>query len=203
LFRDHCSINHHGWQLIVTLDESWFYLNTDHGQMWFQPNEEPPERPRHTIHDEKMMVTIAWNALGFHLLDALPKGNSFTGAYYRDNILAGLLPLRPASGKRQLCLHADNARVHTAQKCREFCHENGLRILTQPAYSPDLAPSDFFLFGHVKHCLAGMSFASRDDLFEAIRSVVMAIPTETLHRVFDHWLERLEWVAQNNGDYYP
>jgi hypothetical protein len=81
--------------------------------------------------------------------------------------------------------------------------ENRLQILTHPPYSPDLAPSDFFLFGHVKHSLAGAAFASRSELFEAIPSVVTEIPREILHRVFDDWLERLDWVAKNHGEYYP
>jgi hypothetical protein len=48
-----------------------------------------------------------------------------------------------------------------------------------------------------------MTFASRDELFEATPRVVMEIPIETLHRAFDHWLERLDWVAKNNGEYHP
>jgi hypothetical protein len=72
------SIEHHGWQFIVTLDESRFYLSTYHEQIWLRVEEQPPERPRHAIQDPKMMVAIAWNPLGFHLFDALPKGNIFT-----------------------------------------------------------------------------------------------------------------------------
>jgi hypothetical protein len=30
LLRQLRSIEHHGWQFIITLDESWFYLSTDH-----------------------------------------------------------------------------------------------------------------------------------------------------------------------------
>jgi hypothetical protein len=26
---------------------------------------------------------------------------------------------------------------------------------------------------------------------------------DILHRIFEHWMERLEWVSRNNGDYYP
>jgi hypothetical protein len=104
---------------------------------------------------------------------------------------------------RWLCLHADNARVDNARQRQDFCRENRLRILTHLPYSPDLVPSDFFLFGHVKHCLTGAAFASRSELFEAIQSVVTEIAIELLHRVFDHWLERLDWVAKNHGEYYP
>jgi hypothetical protein len=78
-----------------------------------------------------------------------------------------------------------------------------VQILPQPPYSADLAPSDFFLFGHVILPLAGMTFASRHESFEAILTVVMNIPRETSHRVFDHWLERLDWVAKSNGEYCP
>jgi hypothetical protein len=42
-----------------------------------------------------MMVTITWNPLEFHLLDALPKGNTFNAEYYRVNILREFLPLGP------------------------------------------------------------------------------------------------------------
>jgi hypothetical protein len=27
------SIKHHGWHLVITLNESWFYLSTDHEQI--------------------------------------------------------------------------------------------------------------------------------------------------------------------------
>jgi hypothetical protein len=38
-----CSIKHHGWQFIVILDESWFYLATNHEQLWLRFEEKPPK----------------------------------------------------------------------------------------------------------------------------------------------------------------
>jgi hypothetical protein len=67
------SIEHHGWQFIITLDESWFYLSTDYEYIRLHQEEQPPERPRHTIQDPQPMVTIAWNPLGLHLIKTLPK----------------------------------------------------------------------------------------------------------------------------------
>jgi hypothetical protein len=43
------SIKHQGWQFIITLDESWFYFSTDLEQIWLRPDQEPPERAKHTI----------------------------------------------------------------------------------------------------------------------------------------------------------
>jgi histone-lysine N-methyltransferase SETMAR len=139
------------------------------------------------------MVTIAWNPLGFPLIVIFPKGCTFNAEYCRDNVFAALTQLQPE----------DSARAHTAQKYRTSCEENGLRIAPHPPYSPDLAPSDFFLFGYVKECLKGMVFPSYEELLDAIGEVVTGIESKTLTSVFEHWMERLEWVSKNNGDYYP
>jgi transposase len=128
---------------------------------------------------------------------ALPKGHTCNAEYYRDNSLAALTQLLPEDDGRKLVVHADNARAHTAQKCRTFYEENGLRLAPHPPYSYDFAPSDSFLFGYVKEHLKGMMFPSYDD------EVVTGIESETLTAVFEHWIERLEWVSRNNGDYYP
>jgi transposase len=84
-----------------------------------------------------------------------------------------------------------------------FCKENGLRLAFHPPYSPDLAPSDLFLSGYVKERLKGMVFPSYKELLDAIDEAVTGIESETLTAVFEHWMERLEYMSKNNGDYYP
>ena len=41
-------------------------------------------------------------------------------------------------------LHHDNAPAHTALSVTEFLATKQITVLEHPAYSPDLAPSDFF-----------------------------------------------------------
>jgi hypothetical protein len=41
--------------------------------------------------------------------------------------------------------------------------------------SPDLTPSDFYLFGHVKRCLADLSFKDADQLLAAVEGVLDGI----------------------------
>jgi hypothetical protein len=76
-----------------------------------------PEKPMHTIQDPTMPVAIAWNLLEFHLLDVLPKGNTFNAEHSLVNSLTELLLLRPQVDERRLVIHADNARPHTTRKC--------------------------------------------------------------------------------------
>jgi hypothetical protein len=40
-------------------------------------------------------------------------------------------------------------------------------------------------------------------LLNAIGEAMTGIESETLTVVFEHWMEKLEWVFKNNGDYYP
>jgi hypothetical protein len=65
-----------------------------------------------------------------------------------------------------------------------------------------LQPSDFFMFSYVKEPLKGMMSLSDEELLDAINEVVTGIESETLTAVFEDWMERLEWVSTNNGDYY-
>jgi hypothetical protein len=134
---------------------------------------------------------------------ALPKGRPFNAEYHRDDILGALTQLQPEDDGRKLVVDADNERADTVQKCRTFCEENGLRLAPHPPCSPDLALSDFFLFGYVKERLKGMVFPSYEELLGAIGEVVTGIEPETLTAMFEHWMERLRWTSKNNGDYSP
>jgi hypothetical protein len=106
------------------------------------------------------------------LLDALPKGNIFNAESSRVNILAELRPPRPDVNGRRLVIHTGNARPPPARKSRAFCEENRPHLAVPPLYSPDLAPSDFFLFGAIKHCLQVMAFPWRDELLAAVHEIV-------------------------------
>jgi hypothetical protein len=101
---------------------------------------------KHMIWDRKMIVTIIWNLQGFHLVDALPKGQKFNASHYIDIIIQRVLENRSNGLGPDLIIHADNVRPHTAQKTLKFCRENCLEMAPHQTYSPNLVPSEFFLF---------------------------------------------------------
>jgi hypothetical protein len=49
---------------------------------------------------------------------------------------------------------------------------NRMARAPHPPHSPDLAPSNFFLFGKVKQQLSGCSFDDADDLLAAVQEIV-------------------------------
>ena len=63
---------------------------------------------------------------------------------------------------RIVLLH-DNACLYTTRQTQALPHEQ-----FYPPYSPDLAPSDFFLFSKMKEHLAGKRFANDEDLKDAV-----------------------------------
>jgi transposase len=65
----------------------------------------------------------------------------------------------------------DNYRTHFSKATERFITENHIGRVLYPPYSPDLAPSDFWLFGHVKTSLVGQIFDEPEHLVEAITEV--------------------------------
>jgi hypothetical protein len=70
-----------------------------------------------------------------------------------------------------------------------------------PPYSPDLAPSDFDLFGYVERCRTGLSFEDADQLLTAVEGVRKGIEEVTLQTVFLEWMDRLWKCIVTNGKY--
>jgi hypothetical protein len=50
----------------------------------------------------------------------------------------------------------------------QFMARNAMEIAANAAYSPDLDPSDLYLFGHMKGWLGGESFEIEEQLLSAV-----------------------------------
>jgi hypothetical protein len=66
-----------------------------------------------------------------------------------------------------------------------FLEANDILRIPHPLYSPDLAPSDFWLFGRIKTTLAGAKFDEAEQLLNAITEFLNTISVEELRAVFD------------------
>jgi hypothetical protein len=64
--------------------------------------------------------------------------------------------------------------------------------MAQPAYSPGLTPSDFFLFGYLKQKLQGVHIPDRERLKSEIIRIFGEIGPEVLTSLFEDWIRRLE-----------
>jgi hypothetical protein len=112
------------------------------------------------------------------LIKILEKGGKFNAGDYITEILEPLSQWRSieaAGNKRKVLVHADNAPTQTATLSTQCFHENRMKSAPHPTSSPDFTPSNFYLFGYVKRCLAGLSFEDADQLLAAVKGVLEGI----------------------------
>jgi len=67
---------------------------------------------------------------------------------------------------RGVWLLHDNAAVHKSMIALEAVRNCGFVLLDHPAYSPDQAPSDYFLFRNLKSHLRGARYPDNEALKE-------------------------------------
>ncbi|UYV77770.1 hypothetical protein LAZ67_15002210 [Cordylochernes scorpioides] len=97
--------------------------------------------------------------------------------------------------KGVLFLH-DNARPHTSSKTVFTIIKLGFEVLEHPAYSPDLAPSDYFLFGLLKKELKEKRFDSDEDVQKVVQDFFHTIPKsaykEGIYKLPERWRRCIE-----------
>jgi hypothetical protein len=140
---------------IVPLDEAWLYFSNHFDRIWLPYDELPSSFPKQTIANQKSTITVVWNPHGLHVIQSLPKGIKWTGKYDSDNIVSQIDALRDLGSHGKMIVHADNAGPHVAKCVTEYMDHNPLKRAPHSPDSPDLAPSEFYLFGYVKHQLQG------------------------------------------------
>lgn len=196
---------------IYTGDEKWFpFFQTrskEKNRVWLHPDEPRPTTLRTHFQSRKRMLTIFFSSSGAVVVDVLPEKQTMTSAYYSQQVLPKVLeaarisqPTRLRAGRLHI-LH-DNASSHKTRAVQEFLRENKFQTLPHPAYSPDLAPCDFWLFPLLTEKLANINFQRVQDLARRVNSELRAIPKEQYADAFKKWIQRLEKCVRFHGEYF-
>ena len=105
---------------------------------------------------------MPWNKKGILHFELLPNNQTITSGVYSaqsERLDQALRRKEPALINRKgVILHHDNARPHAARFTVDKIRQLGWEVLPQPAYSPDIAPSDYHLFRSLQHFLSGKNF---------------------------------------------
>jgi hypothetical protein len=99
-------------------------------------------------------------------------------------------------------LHHNNATTHTVLSVREFLATKQITVLDHPAYSPDLAPNDFFLFPKIKEILKGRNFEEIDDFRSNTKAALKAIPQNQFQNCFEGWTRCWHRCIASQGEYF-
>ena len=84
-------------------------------------------------------------------------------------------------------LHHDNAPDHAAFSVAQFLTSKGITVMSQPPYSPDLAPCDFFLFQKAKSAMKGRHFESTEDIQRSVTQALNDIPQAAFQECYKQW----------------
>ena len=97
--------------------------------------------------------------------------------------------LRPAIKSKQrgllstgVLLQHDNARPHIVRSTAATIKDLSFECLPHPPYSPDLAPSDFHVFGPLKEAMGGKTFRSDEEVQQAMREWLHSQPNDFFSR---------------------
>jgi len=66
--------------------------------------------------------------------------------------------------RRGVLFHQDNAPAHTSRQALAAIQNSGFELLQHPPHSPDLAPSDYYLFTQLKEFMNGRKFTDYKDV---------------------------------------
>jgi hypothetical protein len=146
----------HNFSHIITGDESWILYDYPFTSYWGKPKEKPKEIPKVTIGTPKVMLVVFWGVSATPVLSFLPAGQTMNATIFKKVVVDEVTKYATTLPEKEtLFVHWDNARCHSAGLVKSALKETEVKILEQPPCSPDLAPSDFFLFGYLKHQLKG------------------------------------------------
>ena len=113
------------------------------------------------------MASVFWDAHGVLFIDYLEKCKTIN----RERYIGQLMRLKNEIGEKQLQMrkkkvlfYQDNALCHKSLDTMAKLNELSFELLPHRPYSPDLAPSDYYLFVDLKKMLQGKRFYSNEEV---------------------------------------
>jgi len=195
---------------VVTGDETWVYQydpeTKRQSSQWLEKNVPRPKKARMSKSKTKLLMVSFFDHKGLIHIEFLPNGQTVNQHVYL-NILRRLResirkkrPEKWASG--DWVLHHDNAPPHRALSVASFMAKNNMITLHHPPYSPDLAPSDFFLFPLLKSVLKGRRFETTEEIKEESLRVLKRITSDQFSSCFLNWAKRMKRCVDAQGEYF-
>ena len=121
---------------------------------WRRPDENRPIKAKVAASRKKVMASVFWDCEGILMVDFKERNTTVNGIYYASlmhQLREVIKEKRRGKLSRGILLLHDNAPVHKAQVEQAAIKECGFTGIDYSPYSPDLAPSDYFLFKNLKN----------------------------------------------------
>ena len=77
-----------------------------------------------------------------------------------------------------------------------------MTVVPHPPHSPDLEPSDFFLFPKLKMKLKGRRFQTLEEIQAESQAVLNTLRENDFQKCFKNWQRRWDRCQASEGDYF-
>ena len=194
---------------IVTGDETYLHHyepeNKRASSQWVPCGGVGPKKAVRKNSAKKVMALVFLDSMGVLLVEFFRKGRTLTGEIYAT-IIQKLkrVYIRKRGIKKWedgVYLLHDNAPSHTSMVAQDAINNSGFQQLSHPPYSPDLAPSDYFLFPKLKNYLRGRTFSSDDELERSARAWLQHRPPSFYNTGISAAVYRWDKCIKVKGDY--
>lgn len=138
------------------------------------------------------------------LIDYLTRGETIDGSYYAlliEQLRVAILAKRPKKINHEVLLLHDNASVHKSNAVQGAIRKVNFVELNHPAYSPDIAPSDYYLFKNMKAFLRDKNFDSDDEVITTVEGYLRNLDSEFFFNGIKSLYDRWQRVVPNEGYY--
>jgi transposase len=132
----------------------------------------PPKKAKAIFSAGKVMTTLFWGSKGIIHLDFLTSQKPINVQYYSTLLnkkVKSAIRLKRRKRQDSVCFLQDNVRSHTAALTMATLLKQKWDVLPHPPYSPDLAPSDYYLF-RLMTVLGSKRFRNNDEVISAVQS---------------------------------
>ncbi|GFX78266.1 uncharacterized protein TNCV_5136131 [Trichonephila clavipes] len=102
--------------------------------------------------------------------------------------------------EKSFFFHHDDVRPHYCGQTQGIKGKLKFIVVPQPPFSPDLTPSDFWLFPKLK-TLKGQHFSTDAEVQAAVRKWILSQPESFYVDRMKNWIERLNKSEAVSGDY--
>lgn len=193
---------------LITQDETWVHYydpeSKAQSNLWKHHGSPPPTKARVQPSASKIMLTVFWDQHGVVMMDFLEMGSTITGAYYASllqKLREAIKTKRRGMLTKGVHILQDNAPAHNSNVAQMEARSCGYNILPHPAYSPDLAPSDFHLFPTMKSFLKGKHFLDDEGLISEVQAWLLEQPEDFYKRGLRNCIKRWEKCVTLGGGY--